>query len=1109
VLRIITGPSEYAVRERIIAEIARKARDGVRGQILLVPEQYSHAAERRLCSVCGDSISIHAQVLSFHRLASRVFEQTGGLARQVLDSGGRLLTMAIAFRSVREKLRYYSSQNLRPELCLNFLDAVKELKNSEVKPESLFEVSADLTGSLGAKLQDIALLYDAYNALTMKGAHEPEDEMTLLADALEQSSFAEGRPIYVAGFTDFTSQQQRIVRSLMESSSDFVIGLSGTDSDSIGRKTMSELLSFADLAGIGSSVEKAEDFREIPPDLRYLARSFFDYAAEPYPGDAPSIVIASASDIESECDLAACTILRLVRERGYRFNDFIVAVRGFEKYRSMLSGVFEEMGVAVYTGGTKSILNRPEMVLPVSALKIIERGFEYEDVFKYLKTGLAGLTSEETDVLENYVLQWNIRGSGWTRNENWRFHPEGKGGALNDRQNELLEYINLLRQRVLAPLLALRDRISGSRTAGEYCEALYDFIEMIGLRESVEERYEILFSRGALEEADEYRQLWEIFCAALDQFVFLAGDVQMSPEEFGSFLEVLLSQYSAGIIPVSVDRVTAGDLARMRGVEAKCLFILGAVDGSLPAVEDDSTVFTRRDRRTLHENGIDIGIHDETGIEREMDIIRAALNLPSQMLFISCADSGEEARAPSFVFHRIRGLFPGAAYIDAASGEKDYLMQSVKGCFTLACQAYGSPEKASAAQLAAAGALAEHPGLKTVLDSVNAQKNALSPETARKLYGNTPRLTPTRVEKFRSCKFAYFMQYGLKAKPRLTGVFEAQDAGTYMHFILQNVCREAKDHGGFSQVEEEQLDRWISKYTGIYVDRMLDGYHEKSQRYIYLFRRLERSASRIVKDLAEELSDSSFEPLAFELTFGPGADIPAIEPKDAAVSVVGTVDRVDGWIHDGKLYIRVVDYKTGKKDFDFTDIYNGLSLQMLIYLFALQKNGRVLFDGEIVPAGVLYVPARDPIVNLGADHRPEQADSAREKELRRKGLLLESSEIITAMEHKAVSGGKFLPVRIGKDGSPEGNVASLARFRELSDFIDDTLKKIGEEIILGRIETDPYFSGYTSACQYCDYSGACRFERTKRTPGRYFRKIDPDFFWRELDSRYKQKEGVS
>ena len=383
-------------------------------------------------------------------------------------------------------------------------------------------------------------------------------------------------------------------------------------------------------------------------------------------------------------------------------------------------------------------------------------------------------------------------------------------------------------------------------------------------------------------------------------------------------------------------------------------------------------------------------------------------------------------------------------------------------------------------------------------------RGRLSPGAVRALYGDAVTLSASRMDKARSCHFAYFMRYGLRAKERTGAGFDAPQIGTFVHDVMENTLRAAKERGGLRALSEEALHELVRASIEAYIDRVLPDLNEKSARFQYLFRRLCAAVDRIMDEVSEELQSSDFEPLAFELEFGADGQLPAItiREKNGTARVVGKVDRVDGWLHNGKLYLRVVDYKTGKKSFDLAELRYGLGLQMLLYLFTLKEEGRALFGGqEIVPAGVLYTPAREPMLRCARDTAPEKIEKARKKELRRSGMVLEDPAVLQAMEHSALTSPCYLPIAVKKDGAVTGSLASAEQLGKLSKYVDRLLHEITQEVFAGNIDADPYArTPQLSACTYCEFASACHFENGCGSDRmEYIKATKNDEFWQHID----------
>ena len=392
------------------------------------------------------------------------------------------------------------------------------------------------------------------------------------------------------------------------------------------------------------------------------------------------------------------------------------------------------------------------------------------------------------------------------------------------------------------------------------------------------------------------------------------------------------------------------------------------------------------------------------------------------------------------------------------------------------------------------------------------RRGALSRPAVQALYGDRLSLSASQLERTRSCHFSFFMRYGLRARPRDAASFDAPQIGTFLHYLLEHVCADVKNMGGFSAVDDDTLHALTEQYIAQFVKETFGDLSKKTARFRYLFQRLRRSALAIVGQTAEELRHSDFVPVEFELGIGTASGdgkkaFPAIVIHDPGgeLRLRGRVDRVDAWKRDGKTYLRVMDYKSGRKKFDLSNVRMGLDLQMLLYLFALERGGKQWFGDDIRAAGVLYLPARDGILDAERGITEEDLEKARNKELRRSGLILSEPEVLRAMEHEALSEPRFLPMYVRKDGNITGDLASAAQLGKLGKYVENLIRKIAGEVRAGTIDADPCCeTANETPCRYCDWAGACHFQDGRdRDRLRYVRKIKPEEFWELLDKEGK------
>ncbi len=1086
-LRLILGRAKSGKTACIMEEIRRLVAEKKENTVLLVPEQYSHEAEMELLRVCGDSLSLYAEVLSFSRLASRVETELGARPGKALDKGGRLLCLVRALDAVGSRLKVYGAARRQSHLQESLLSAIDELKASCLGCNELEMYGARCRGLLGDKLRDMALIYGAYEAIVANGHLDPMDKLSYLADDIGRSKLRNGS-FYMDGFTDFTLQERSVLESLLRSGAELTVCLNCEGLDECheifeaSRKAAGSLSRMAEKLGVKWEIRSAEAEKD-GSAMAFIEKELFAFGSSSMESDAVRLV--TADSIGAECEGAAARCLELVKEKGCRWKDIAVAVRGFEDYRAALASSFARYGVPTYAAAKSSIGDKPLCALISEAFEIISGGWDESACTAYLKTGLTGLGQEESDTLENYIFTWSLRGSAWTKDSDWNMHPEGYNATYDEETAEKLQNINLLRRRFSAPLLHLQREGRQALTACRHTQVLWEYFQLMRLPETLEKRSELLRSEGFEQQAAEYVQLWDIVVSAMEQCSGILADTEMDQESFGRLFCLVLSKYEVGTIPLSLDRVLLGDMDRMRRRNIKHLIVLGGDSSRIPLISGEGSIFTDDDRLEMSAEGMDIGNSADERLCHEFALIYNCFSLPSETLYLSRAAAGENGSAqPCFVFSRLEKLFGKSA--ETVDLDKCRRLAPIPA-FELALK-----DEAAAEYFRSIG---KGEALERLKKAAAMERGRLSGSSVHSLYGEKPRLSASRIDKLASCPFAYFMQYGLKLKARKAAAFSPPEMGTFMHYILENVAHDAIELGGFAKLEGQALDGLCEKYVEKFIAEELNGFQNKSRRFVHLFKRLCKSVRRIVEDMAAELSLSEFKPLDFELDFGRREDFPPVElgEDEGKLILTGIADRVDGWIHEGKLYVRVVDYKTGFKSFSLSDVWYGMGLQMLLYLFALEKNGGKRYNMEIVPAGVLYIPARDVLVSARADISDEEIVAAKAKALKRSGLLLDDASVLQAMEQG--ESPRFIPVSFKKGAYSGSALASAENLGELSRHIDETLCALARELHEGSIKASPFFrSEQDCACLYCDFKDSCRFDEDQ-DERRYMGKMKPEEVW--------------
>ena len=1077
-LHLLIGTDWTANRQEVLARLAEDVAQRRPNRILMVPELISHETERALCAAAGDTASRYAEVLSFTRLARRAAEQAGSGAMECLDNGGRVVAMAAAARQLASRLKAYAAVETKPEFLTELIDAVDEFKRCCISAEDLKRAAAQTEGSLAQKLEELSLLMEGYDGLCSRGKRDPRDQMTWLLEQLEDGDYARQHVFYIDGFPDFTRQHMAILEHLIQFSPSVTVSL---NCDSIGSRqlafekagqTASELYRAAQRLHVPVQVEPIQprqDKMEIMrqrlfqgPILGGAAREYLHV----YRADTPWAEVMGA----------AHRVRALVRG-GCRYRDITLVCTDMAQYQPLVNLVFSRMHIPIYQSGTEDILQKSMIATVLTALDAALGDYDQRSVFRYLRSALSGVDSDTCDLIENYAFLWDIRGSRWL--QTWENHPDGLGAEWTLDARQRLEALNAHRQQLTAPLEQLRQGFRRAASLGQQVQALYDFLEAVNMEQRLDQLARTLDDRGDGRDAQILNQLWEILLSALEQMYDVLGQTHWEAEHFVRLLRLLLSQYDVGTIPPVLDVVQLGPVSAMRCHSAAHLILLGAQEGNLPAYSGAAGVLTDQERVTLRRLGVPLTGGAMEGVQAEFAEIYGVFCGARQSAAVY--SSGKQ---PSFVYRRLAELSGAEEFVTDALGFADADALEA-GAFLAAWEREESARELGVLQ-----------GYEQVRRRADFQLGAVSPANIRRLYGDSLALSASQVDRQAECRLSYFLNYGLRAKERREAAVDPAEFGTYIHAVLENTARAVREQGGFHQVSLEEALELAHAYSREYADQRFG--QLQSQRMEYLFRRNLAELDMVVQELWQELKESDFQPEDFEVAFGSGEEdsLPPISIPNGKMNAIlrGFVDRVDVWQSPGSRYYRVVDYKTGKKDFDYCDVFNGVGLQMLLYLFALEESGGELLGERPIPAGVQYFPARVPyILTEGLPSEQEIADK-RQKEWKRQGLLLSDRAVLDAMEPGERK--KRLPVK-EKDGELTGDLADREQLRLLEKFVFRVLGGLVEEIASGNVEPNPYTRGSShDACRFCPYGAVCHSESVAGR--RNYKTMTAQQFWQRV-----------
>ena len=1072
-LHILIGEDRAVLSERIMGQLCHEEPKKENARILLVPEQFSHEAERRLCQAGGDTISRYAEVLSFSRMADRVAEAYGGVARSYLDQGGRILTMAMAAEQVVSRIKHFAAVLRRPEFLSEIVDMVDEFQSYCLQPADLLKASERMEGQFAQKLEELGLLYEGYLAVCANGSADPAGKLLWLCEALSETDWVDKRSFYLDGFADFTGAELTVVETLLRHSCHVWIclpageGLQTSQPAADTVRTLEKLAEKWEIPSERIAVKGSGGSRH--EDITALLRGMFASGAV-VPRSSRQVRFASFSSVEEECRHAIAEVKRLLSE-GNRCRDIALGCTDTASYEAALRSALRAADLPFYFAGKDDILEKPVIGAVMTALAAAVGPMDYDDVSVYLKSGLPLVDRDICHRLDGYAYRWNLRGNQWELP--WELHPGGFGETWKDEDHLYLETLNRHKTAALSPLFHLRTGLYHAANTGEMVVCFYHFLEELQLRQRLEEQAN---EKGG-QVGQELLQLYDILCSSLEQTWLTVGSTVRTPDDFVRLYRVVLSQYHVATIPAGIDQVYVGALEDMRQKSVKHLLVLGAADGNFPPYKTGEGLLTEEERKQLLAQGLSLSPLRSDQMEHEMSRIFSALSAAQESIWFSYA--GDQ---PAWLYRRAQAMYPQSVI----SGRAEVFLNVAD----LAAWRIRNKDKSKVS-------LPQLDDWEKNLKSLrNYTFQPLSRETVQGLYGKKIYLSASRIDKYAACRFAFFLAYGLKAQPQKQAKLDPSVFGTFVHAVLENTVLRINQEGGFRQVTEERLAAVATEEINAYASMH---FPKQAERSAYLFRRSRQEIMEIVLDLGEELRRSLFQPADCELEFSGNGALPAIEVegKDISCSISGFVDRVDLYEADGIAYVRVVDYKTGYKDFDYTDILNGAGLQLLIYLFALKNHGgRYYGFDRLVPSGVLYLPARRQYTLTPPMPQDEVVVQYHRDERRRKGLIRGDDDLLAAMEEDPED-PKFMPYTVGKNGK-DGNLADQRQMELLERHVLRTLSAMTDAIGSGQVTPNPIVRGQDSSCRFCDYKSICHMDLCGHT-FRPMASTTAEKFWEKLE----------
>ena len=1112
-LRFCFGPSGSGKSHRIYEEIMqRAAEEPGRNFLIIVPDQFTMQTQKDLVMRSDRDGILNIDVLSFGRLSHRILEEVGTKEMPVLDDTGKSLVLQKVAADLKEQLPAMGSLLHKQGYIHEVKSAISEFMQYGISTQDMDKLitSAQKRGALAMKLKDLKTLYRGFQDYIRDHFITTEETLDVLRRSLSKSKILKGSVVVFDGFTGFTPIQNRLIQELMRVCAETIVTVTiGVGEDPykmdgeqklfhLSKKTVADLEKLAAEA----EVERGEDlfvkggpnrFAKAPA-LHYLEQNLFRYQYEPYAGEQQEIHMFEALSPREEVHQTALYIRHLIREQGMTYRDIAVVIGDLEGYASYVETEFGQLEIPCFLDRTRGIVLNPMIEYIKSALQLYIKDFSYDTVFHFLRSGMADISREEIDELENYVIRTGARGYRTYSRLFTRRTEELQGNAEGSEQAEekTMERLNRIRQQFMDAVEILH--MGSQEKAGDYVSHLYDFLEQNQVQQKLLNYQQQFEKEGDLSRAREYAQIYRLVMDLLDQVYELLGEEEISRQEFADILEAGFGEITVGTIPQNVDRIVVGDMERTRLKQVKVLFFLGVNDGNIPKNASKGGIISDMDREFLIESGTEMSPSPRQQMYIQRLYLYLNMTKPSEQLYLSYAKVNSEGKGirPSYLIDTVRKLFPamsveypqnrsrleqiegrqeGARYL--AEELREYvegtLPEEERQDFYLMYRAYEAD--AAGRDLLTRAAFRRY------------RESGLSRIVARALYGQQLENSVSRLETYAACACRHFLQYGLSLQEREEFGFEASDMGTVYHAVLENFA---------GKLAESNLTWWdftedfaakavkesVEAYAATYGETVL----YSSARNEYAITRMSRILTRTVLTLQKHLKQGSFQPDDYELSFRFAEDLDSIHvdlSEDEKMHLQGRIDRIDVSEDAEHVYVKVIDYKSGNRKFDLAALYYGLQLQLVVYMnAAMEMESRKHPDKEIVPAALLYYHIDDPTIETPVELTDEQINEQILAKLRMNGVVNSDPEVVERLYRYMQDKSVVIPVEKKKDGSfsARSGVLSREEMQLISSYVDAKIRSIGREILDGKIAANPYEKGNEEACTYCAYKKVCGFD---------------------------------
>ena len=1096
-LRIIYGKPGSGKSQFCFSEIA-KLIDKKESIFIITPEQFSFTAERKLMEAVNKNAVINAEVITLTRMAYRVLNDIGGEIKQSLSKCGKAMLVYSILNKYKKELEFLGKSDENIDLVIR---TITEFKKHGITLNNLKdEVEKTQDAYLKTKLSDMILLYENFENKIVDNYIDDTDLLTMLAKHLDEVEFIKNSIIYIDEFAGFTHQEYEIIKGLIKHAKQVNITICvdnlnpainpDTDIYYSNKITLYKLIDLVNENNfkLEEPVFLKDQYRLKAKELKHLANNIYEIQSTKYEENVENIQLFLAKNPYSEIENIAKEIKKLVRDKKIRYKDISIITKNIDTYASLVRAIFKQYEIPVFIDEKRDLNQNIIIQYVLSILEILVRNFSSESVFSYIKLGFCEIDEDEIFKLENYCNKWGIKQNKWKKDFNIEAEYKSK--------KQEVERLNELRKQIIMPLIELKESIKKEKTAINITKSLYEFIQNQKIEEKVISRISKLEEEKNIDLANEYKSSYQVLIEILDEIVLIFNEEKISLDNYSKILKIGLKNSGLGKIPGTQDQVTFGDVNRSRSHKVQNIFIIGLNDGSFPSINKDEGFFNDLDREELKQDGIELAKGTLEQLYEDNFNIYKAFTTAENQLYLSYVSTDSESKSlrPSILINKIKKMFPKLIEkSDVINKEYDLFNKEVtyeelienidkirngESIDKIWYEIYNYYKS-------------QNEWKEKLFEDLEGLRysnlpNQIKKANIDKLYGNKLNTSVSQLERYRSCPFSYYLQYGLKLKEKEELKIQSFNTGSFMHETIDEFFEYVREEQILlTQIEEDKIKEIVSQIIDKNLNLSKNYIFTATAKYKVLVKRLKRIVSKALKYIIETLIYSDFDIEGTEIEFNKKGKYPPIVlelDNGKKVEITGKIDRIDTADSDDGKYLRIIDYKSSSKNIDLNEVYAGLQIQLLTYTDAICKAE------DIMPAGVFYFSLLEQMIKADKKVSDEEIEDMIRKNFRMKGLILADVKIIKMNDNTLKTGSsKMVPAAITQSGTVNEkwtNGVNKEQFKILQDYIDKTIKDISKEILSGKIDLKPYNKKGKTPCEYCSYKSICGFN-TKQNGNKY------------------------